>query len=112
MDRGLSLRLAATAALVVGGFITAVTGDRRIIVGITGGTLGLGLLAAGLAAAAVAERADGDRRATLLLALAGGCLLLATRLDTPGRYGAATLGLVAAAGALYRSTLAGVGDAG
>ncbi|WP_276259632.1 hypothetical protein [Haloglomus litoreum] len=105
MDRATRGRLAAVGCLLAGGLLASGAGELRLL-GLTGGTVGLGLLAAGLALAVTAERADGDRRATLLLALAGACCLLATRVDAPGRYGAAALAAVAAAGALYRGTLA------
>jgi len=48
---------------------------------------------------------DDERRTALLLALSGGCLLLASRTDGPGRFGAVALATTAA-GALYRGTIA------
>lgn len=107
MDRGFTLRVAAVGTLVAGGLVATLAGDATVVTGITGGTLGLGLLAAGLGLAATAEGTDGERRTTLLLAFSGGCLLLASRTDGPGRYGAVALATVAAAGALYRDTLTG-----
>jgi hypothetical protein len=104
MQRATTGRLAAVGCLLAGGLLGGVAGKARLL-GVTGGTVGLGLLAAGLALAATAERADGDRRATLLLAVAGGCALLTTRVGGAGRYGAAALAVVAATGALYRGTL-------
>jgi hypothetical protein len=46
---------------------------------------------------------DAECRTTLLLALSGGCPLLASRTDGSGRYGAVVLAM--AAGALSRDTL-------
>ncbi|MFB6205583.1 MAG: hypothetical protein ABEJ05_03515 [Haloglomus sp.] len=105
MDRGLSLRTRAAGLLVLG-TVVAVAGSGVSVLGIDGETVGFGLLAAGLALAVAADEADGDRRATLLLALAGGCFLLSTRNEGAARYGLGALGVVAAAAALYEGTLA------
>ncbi|TSD14648.1 hypothetical protein DP107_06585 [Haloglomus irregulare] len=106
MDRGFTIRVAAVGTLVAGGLVATLAGDVTVA-GVTGRTLGFGLLAAGLGLAATAEGTDGERRTTLLLAFSGGCLLLASRTDGPGRYGAVALATVAAVGALYRDTLTG-----
>ena len=106
MDRGFTIRVAAVGTLVAGGLVATLAGDVTVA-GVTGRTLGVGLLAAGLGPAAAAGGTDGGRRTAPPLAFSGGGLLLATPADGPGRYGAVALATVAAVGALYRDTLTG-----